>query len=111
MGARLPLHDRFPGDDRADRHAAAQALRAEQDVRLDSLVLARPHLPGAPDAALHLVAHEQDPVAVAELAQALQGAGRRGDVAALALDLLDEDSGHAFGVQPPYAPRVLDRAY
>ena len=80
--------------DGADRHARAQALGGEQDVGLDALVLAGEHLPGPADAALDLVGHQQDPVPVAEGAQVAQLAGRRHDVAAFALDRLDEDGGH-----------------
>src|SRR3989449_8315625 len=67
VGARLPLHDRFLGDDRADRHAAAEPLGREQHIRLDPLMLARPHFAGPSYAALYLVAHEQDAVAGAPL--------------------------------------------
>src|SRR5438128_3530895 len=105
---RLPLHDRFFGDDRADRHAAAEPLRREQHVGLDPLVLARPHLAGPPHAALHLVAHQQDAVAVAQLAQRLQVARRRHHVPALALDRLHEDRGHALRVEPLGEQVVLD---
>src|SRR5206468_1160867 len=74
---------------------AAQALGREQDVRLDAFVFARPHLARAADAALDLVADEQDAVAVADRAQVLEVAGRRHDVAALALDGLHENGGDA----------------
>src|SRR6266581_3722181 len=84
--ARLPLHGRLLRDDRADRHAAAEALRREQDVGLDPLVLAGEHASGPPDAALDLVAHEQDAVAVAQLAQCREVPGRWHDIAALTLD-------------------------
>src|SRR2546422_4503589 len=50
------------GHDRADRHAAAEPLGREQHIRLDPLMLARPHFAGPSDAALYLVAHEQDEI-------------------------------------------------
>ena len=106
--AGLPFHDRFFGDDRTDRHAAAQALGAEQDIGLDPLVLRRPHLPGASHAALHLVTHQQDAVAVAQLPQRLQVPGRRHDVATLALDRLHENGGGALRVEPLGEQVVLD---
>ena len=56
------------------------------------------NLPGAADPALHLVGDEQDAVLVAELPQPGQEAGRRDDVAALALDRLDEDRRDLLGV-------------
>src|SRR2546429_7158896 len=69
---RLPFHDRFLGHDRADRHAAAEPLGREQHIRLDPLMLARPHFAGPSYAALYLVAHEQDAVAVSPHPQSLQ---------------------------------------
>ena len=67
------------------------ALGGEQDVRLDAPVLDRPHLAGPPGARLDLVGDEQDAVLVADLAQALEEAVLGDDVAALALDRLDDD--------------------
>src|ERR1043166_4264350 len=84
------------------------ALGAEQDVGLDPLVLRRPHLAGASHAALHLVAHQQDAVAVAQLAQRLHIAGRRHDVAAFPLDRLHENRGRALRVEPLGEQVVLD---
>ena len=55
--------------------------------------------PVRPDAALHLVGHQQDAVPVADLAQPPEEADRRDDVAALALDRLDEDAGDVLGAQ------------
>ena len=60
--------------------------------------LARPHPAGAPDAGLHLVDHEQDAVVVAQRPELGQPPGGRDDVAALALDRLDEDGGHVGGI-------------
>ena len=54
-------------------------------------------LPGAPGAGLDLVGDEQDPVAVAQLAQARQEVVLGDDVAALALDRLDDDRGELVG--------------
>ena len=69
------------------------ALGDEQDVGLDAPVLDRPHLPGAAGARLDLVGDEQDAVLGAQLAQALEEAVLGDDVAALALDRLDDDRG------------------
>src|SRR5205823_8534718 len=71
--------------------------RGQQDVRLDPLIFACPHHAAAPDPALHFVAHEQNAVAIAQLAQRLEVAGRRHDVASLTLNRLDEDRGDAVG--------------
>src|SRR5436309_632164 len=105
------FHDRFLSHDRADRHAAAEPLGREQHIRLDPLMLARPHFAGPSYAALYLVAHEQDAVAVAQLPQRLQIAGRRHHVAALALDRLHEHRGDALRVQPLGEQVVLDRRH
>ena len=95
----LPGADGLLGDDGADRHAGSQSLRGEEDVGLDALVLAGPHLSGAPDAALHLVRHQQDAVPVAERAQVAQPSRRRDDVAAFSLNRLDEDGGDVARVE------------
>src|SRR5207247_7806239 len=108
VGARLPLRARLLRDERADRHAAAEALRREPNVGLDALVLAGEHASGPPDAALDLVAHEQDAVAVAQLAQCLEVSGRWHDIAALTLDRLDEDGRRVPGIEPFGEQIVLD---
>ncbi len=69
----------------------------EQHVGLHAVVLDGPHLPGTPDARLHLVGDEQDPVLVADVAQLGEPLRRWDDVAALALNRLDDDRGHVFG--------------
>ena len=53
--------------------------------------------PGAPEAGLHLVDDEDDPVLVADPPHALHELGRRDDEAALAEDRLHHDRGHALG--------------
>src|SRR5207253_10773960 len=59
-------------------------------------MLAGEHPAGASDAALHLIEHQQDPVAIAERAQALKETVGGHEVPTLALDRLDHDRGH-FG--------------
>ena len=80
------------------RQPGRDALGHDQDVRLDVPVLDREHLAGAPEPGLDLVGDEQDPVLAGDLAQARQEPGRRDDVATLAEDGLDDDRGHALGV-------------
>ena len=72
----------------------AIALADEHDVRDDPGMLEGPHPAGPPVAGLDLVGDEQDAVPVGERPQAPQERGRRRDVAALALDGLDEERGH-----------------
>ena len=60
-------------------------------------MLDRPHLAGPPGAGLDLVGDEQDAVLVADPAQALEEAVLGDDVAALALDRLDDDRGDLVG--------------
>ena len=64
---------------------------------LQTEVLAGEHLAGAAHARLHLVDDQQDAVLRRQLAQALQERRRRHDVAALALDRLDDDRGDFVG--------------
>ena len=61
-------------------------------------MLDRPDGAGAAGAALHLVVDVEDPVAVAELAQARREVGRHGNEATLALDRLEDDARDALGV-------------
>ena len=82
------------GDDRAERHAAGDALGQADDVRLDAPVLDGEHLAGAAHAGLHFVGDQQDAVLVAQLAQLAMELRRRHEVAAFALDRLDEDRRH-----------------
>ena len=66
-------------DHRAERHVArVDPLRDAEDVGHDVPVLAREPPAGAAEAGHHLVEDQQDPVAVADLADRLQVAvGRR----------------------------------
>src|SRR6185503_18379649 len=96
MGARRPGPQRLPADEGADRHAGSDALGNRDEVGLDAGVLDRPPAPGPAHARLDLVGDEDDPVLIAQLAQAAQEAGRGGEVAALALDRLDDDGGNVL---------------
>ena len=92
MRAALPLrHQALLRDHRADRQARAQALGQRHDVGLHAPVLAGEHAAGAADARLHFVEDQQDAVLVAQRAQAGEEAVGRHDVAAFALDRLDQD--------------------
>ena len=59
-------------------------------------MLDREHLPGAPEAGLHLVDDEHDPVLVADAADAREELLRSDDEAALALHRLDHERGDAL---------------
>ena len=83
-------------DARADRHdAAAETLAERHQVRHDAVVLAAEHLAAAPHPALDLVEDEHRAVLVADLARRREVTRRRDVDAALALDRLDHDGGHA----------------
>ncbi len=56
----------FVRDQRADRQAAAKALRQHHDVRRDARMLEAEELAGAADAGLDLVEDQQDAVLVAQ---------------------------------------------
>ena len=66
------VHDLGAPDDAREREARGDRLRNRHQVGLDAEVLHREHPPGAPEAGLHLVGDEHDPVPVAELAEALE---------------------------------------
>ena len=104
------FHDVGGGDHGAEGHAARDALRREQDVRLDVPVLDRPHFPGSPGAGLDLVGDEQDAVLVAQLAEALHEAVFGDDVAALALDRLEEDRRDLVGRDQPAEEHLVEPA-
>ena len=60
-------------------------------------MIRREHLAGPPHARLDFVHHQQHPVPRGQLAQPVQERRRRHDVAALALDRLDDDRGDLVG--------------
>src|SRR5215212_12022128 len=98
MSASPPcLQDLGARDEGTEWHAGCDALGAEQYVRLDAGVLDRPHLPGPPRARLDLVGDEQDPVSVADRAKASKERVFGDDIAALALDRLDDDRRDLIG--------------
>ena len=69
----------------------AMPLAIDDDVRLQAEVLRGEHLPGPAHARLHFVDDQQDAVLRRQLAQPLVELDRRHDVAAFALDRLDDD--------------------
>ena len=94
VGAPSPALLEAPGaDDRRQGQPVRDRLGQAHDVRDDPGVLEGPHRAGPAEPRLDLVGDEQDPVLVAERAQAAQERGRGRRVAALALDRLDEDRG------------------
>ena len=98
VGARPPrLEQVRAGDHGAERHARRDALGSQEDVRLHAPVFDGPHLAGPARARLDLVGDEQDAVLVADVAQALEEAVLGDEVAALALDRLDDDRGDLVG--------------
>ena len=87
------VHDLRAADHAREREARGDRLRHRDEVGLDSEVLHREHPARAPEARLHLVGDEDDPVAVAERPQPLDVGLRRRDEAALALLGLEDDRG------------------
>ncbi len=92
-----PGHDGITGDADTHGHAGGDALGNGDDIRFDVKMLDRPPLAGASHAALDFVGDEQDVVLVAQFAQGGEEPGGRNDVAALALDGLDQDAGNLIG--------------
>src|SRR6516225_5932407 len=79
------------GEAGADRKAAAERLGDRHNIRRNILPFMGEELAGPPHPALHLVIDEKEAEFVADLAQPLEVAGRRGTYAALALDRLNKD--------------------
>ncbi len=94
---RPPGQQIAPGHDPAQREPRRDPLGHHQDVRHHAGVGYGEQLAGAPEAGLHLVGHEQDPVPGRDLPQSGQERGRRHPVAALAENGLDHERGHPGG--------------
>ena len=88
------VHDLGLADHTREREAGGNRLRDGDQVGLDPVVLDREQLAGTPEARLHLVDDHDDPVLVADRAQALEERLRRLQEAPLALDGLDDDRRH-----------------
>ena len=98
-GGRHPLRQQH----RPDRQAARKRFGQRHDVWRHPKVLVAPQAPGAPQADLHLVKHQQGARFVARPPQAAEEVGRRGVHAALALQRLHKHGArlalgqHSFG--------------
>ena len=88
-----PMHAR-------ERQPARDRLGDRHQVRLDAVVLHREELARAAEAGLHLVGDQDDPVLVADPAEAVDELGRSDDEAALALHRLEDDRGDLLGGDP-----------
>src|SRR4029077_4359819 len=100
VGAGLPgIHDGASRDEGAEGHAAGDAFGAAKNVRFDAGVFGGPPLAGAAHTGLHFVDHEHDDVLAAEALEFLKEEFWRGDVAAFALDGLDDDGGDFLGIE------------
>src|SRR5262249_55658861 len=91
-----------------DGQSGSQPLCERHDIGRDSPVLAGKHLAGAPYSRLHFIEYEQDAMPVTQIAQALQKAVRWHEIAALALDGLDQDGRHLAGRYVAREEHVLD---
>src|SRR2546421_5723521 len=94
--------DLLADDGAAERHVpGGDAFRKGHDVGYDALVVRAEPLPSPAEAGHDLVEHEEDPVFVAELAQALQVAVGRNEDAGRAGYRLDEDRRDVLGALVP----------
>ena len=82
----------------ADRHAIAQAFGKGHDIGHDAFVLKGEPLPGAADAGLDFIEHQQPRVAIAQVAQGLEITRRCDLYAAFALNRLDQNRHDARAV-------------
>ncbi len=80
------------------------------DVGLDAGVFDGPPLPCSTGAGLDLVGDEEDAVAIADAANLLEEVVGRDDVAAFALDGLEDDGGDLFGREDGFEETVFDVA-
>src|SRR3984893_709969 len=101
MRARLPGHDALPSDERSERHSAGNTLRGAKNVRLDSGIFAGPPLPGSSHTRLHFIHNPHDAVRPADALQLLKKKIGRRNVAAFALNGLDNNSRHFLGIKKP----------
>ena len=108
IAERHGLRDVLGAQEARDREAAAESL-AERDRRPGTTAScsSASHLPGAADAGLDLVEHEQRAGLARQLAQAGEVAGRRDVDAAFALHRLDHERG---GVRVDRAARGVEVA-
>src|SRR5712691_7718270 len=108
--AGLPgVHDAAARDEGAEWHSAGDAFGAAEDVWLDAGMLGGPPLAGTTHAGLHFVDDEHDAVLAADALQFLQEEFWRGDVAAFALDGLDDDGGDFLGIEEALEDLALER--
>ena len=82
-----------------DRHAVAQRLGHRHHVGLEALGLEGEPVPGAAEAGLHLVEHEQRVALGAQRPHRAQVVRARDHDAALALERLEQDGGHRVRVE------------
>ena len=92
-----PIHDFRARDHRAQRQPARDAFRGSEDVGRDAKMLGGPHLAGTAHAALHFVEDQQDAVTIGQAPQLFEENLRRNQIAAFALDRLDDDARHFLG--------------
>ena len=105
---RRRIHDRGLAHDRGERKSARETLGERHQVGLDARVLDRKHPPGAREAGLDLVDHENDAVLIAEPAERLQELRRRDVEPALAHHRLDDDRRDPRGLDVVFE-ELLDR--
>ena len=108
MRSGLPVHDAGWREDCTERHAAGDAFRTADNVRLNSGELMRPPFSGAAHAGLHFVGDQHDAVLAANALQLLQEEVRRNDVPAFALNGLDDDSSDFLGVKQALENLLLE---
>ena len=76
----------FGRQNRANGEAAPNTLGHHHDIGINPCPFMGKQLPCAPDTTLHLIKNQQDPVAVAKIAQTFQTMIRHGADPALPLD-------------------------
>src|SRR6266702_3987087 len=108
MRTRRPVHDFGARHADAQRHSRRNALGDADDVGLDAGVLDGPPLSGSAGAGLDVIGDQQNAMPVADAPNLLQENVGRDDVAAFALDRLQNDCGNLFGRQRGLEQLVFD---
>jgi len=108
VGAGRPIHDVRTGDHGRKGHAAGDAFGERDNVGDNAEVLGGEHAAGAAHAGLDFVVDEQDAVLVGDAAELLVEAPVGHQVAAFALDGLDDDGGDFFGRQDGFEETLFE---
>ena len=108
MGAPVPVHDAFLGDQGAERHSRGQALGSGQKIRHDTKMFDGIEFSGASHAGLDFIHHIKDAVFLRQCLEPAVIFSRRYNVAAFALDRLHHDDRDFFRRKNGFEQFIFD---